>query len=150
MRGGQSQHTRPASLSRVGGGEGASTHLWPTYNQTHAGFSFSYSPISVLLRQPLSIKKSYAGAVQSWYLIYNQVIFLSKEKFILTNLMQTEDSSCIESFSRMHNSRPVRINFGSFRQTDSGSWFLTRNTILFNISCWACFVSACRYRSIYF
>jgi hypothetical protein len=29
----------------------------------HAGFSFSYSPISVLLRQPLSIKKSYAGAV---------------------------------------------------------------------------------------
>jgi hypothetical protein len=23
----------------------------------HAGFSFSYSPISVLLRQPLSIKK---------------------------------------------------------------------------------------------
>jgi hypothetical protein len=30
----------------------------------HAGFSFSYSPISVLLRQPLSIKKSYAGAIQ--------------------------------------------------------------------------------------
>ncbi len=29
-------------LSRVGGGEGASTHLWPTYNQTHAGSSFSY------------------------------------------------------------------------------------------------------------
>jgi hypothetical protein len=31
----------------------------------HAGFSFSYSSISVLLRQPLSIKKSYAGAIQS-------------------------------------------------------------------------------------
>jgi hypothetical protein len=30
----------------------------------HAGFSFSYSPISILLRQPLSIKKSYAGAIQ--------------------------------------------------------------------------------------
>jgi hypothetical protein len=30
----------------------------------HAGFSFSYSSISVLLRQPLSIKKSYAGAIQ--------------------------------------------------------------------------------------
>jgi hypothetical protein len=30
----------------------------------HAGFSFSYSPISVLLRQPLSIKKSYAEAIQ--------------------------------------------------------------------------------------
>jgi hypothetical protein len=29
----------------------------------HAGFSFSYSPISLLLRQPLSIKKSYAGAI---------------------------------------------------------------------------------------
>jgi hypothetical protein len=35
----------------------------------HAGSSFSYSPISVLLRQPLSIKKSYAGAIQrSYYL----------------------------------------------------------------------------------
>jgi hypothetical protein len=31
----------------------------------HAGFSFSYSPISLLLRQPLSIKKSYAGAIQT-------------------------------------------------------------------------------------
>jgi hypothetical protein len=30
----------------------------------HAGFSFSYPPISLLLRQPLSIKKSYAGAIQ--------------------------------------------------------------------------------------
>jgi hypothetical protein len=27
-----------------------------------AGLSFSRSPISLLLRQPLSIKKSYAGA----------------------------------------------------------------------------------------
>jgi hypothetical protein len=32
----------------------------------HAGFSFSYSYISLLLRQPLSIKKSYAGAIQSY------------------------------------------------------------------------------------
>jgi hypothetical protein len=30
-----------------------------------AGLSFSRSPISLLLRQPLSIKKSYAGAIQS-------------------------------------------------------------------------------------
>jgi hypothetical protein len=30
-----------------------------------AGLSFSYPPISLLLRQPLSIKKSYAGAIQS-------------------------------------------------------------------------------------
>jgi hypothetical protein len=30
----------------------------------HAGVSFSHSPISLLLRQPLSIKKSYAGAIQ--------------------------------------------------------------------------------------
>jgi hypothetical protein len=29
-----------------------------------AGPSFSYPPISLLLRQPLSIKKSYAGAIQ--------------------------------------------------------------------------------------
>jgi hypothetical protein len=28
------------------------------------GFSFSYSSVSVLLRQPLSIKKSCAGAIQ--------------------------------------------------------------------------------------
>jgi hypothetical protein len=31
----------------------------------HAGFSFSYTYISLLLRQPLSIKKSYAGAIHS-------------------------------------------------------------------------------------
>jgi hypothetical protein len=30
-----------------------------------AGFSFSYPPISLLLGQPLSIKKSYAGAIQN-------------------------------------------------------------------------------------
>jgi hypothetical protein len=29
-----------------------------------AGFSFSYPSISLLLGQPLSIKKSYAGAIQ--------------------------------------------------------------------------------------
>jgi hypothetical protein len=34
-----------------------------------AGLSFSRSPISLLLRQPLSIKKSYAGAIQ--YLNFN-------------------------------------------------------------------------------
>jgi hypothetical protein len=33
----------------------------------HAGFSFSHSPISLLLRQPLSIKKSYAGAIHLPY-----------------------------------------------------------------------------------
>jgi hypothetical protein len=30
-----------------------------------AGPSFSYPPISLLLRQPLSIKKSYAGAIHT-------------------------------------------------------------------------------------
>jgi hypothetical protein len=30
-----------------------------------AGFSFSYPSISLLLGQPLSIKKSYAGAIQA-------------------------------------------------------------------------------------
>jgi hypothetical protein len=30
-----------------------------------AGLSFSHSPISLLLRQPLSIKKSYAGAIHN-------------------------------------------------------------------------------------
>jgi hypothetical protein len=36
----------------------------------HAGVSFSHSPISLLLRQPLSIKKSYAGAIQEPILRY--------------------------------------------------------------------------------
>jgi hypothetical protein len=40
-----------------------------------AGLSFSRSPISLLLRQPLSIKKSYAGAIQN-YLI--TIMFLQK------------------------------------------------------------------------
>jgi hypothetical protein len=35
-----------------------------------AGLSFSHSPISLLLRQPLSIKKSYAGAIHIFYNIY--------------------------------------------------------------------------------
>jgi hypothetical protein len=36
-----------------------------TYMQSmRAGLSFSRSPISLLLRQPLLIKKSYAGAIQ--------------------------------------------------------------------------------------
>jgi hypothetical protein len=34
-----------------------------------AGFSFSYPPISLLLGQPLSIKKSYAGAIQQYTLV---------------------------------------------------------------------------------
>jgi hypothetical protein len=39
-----------------------------------AGFSFSYPSISLLLGQPLSIKKSYAGAIQSIKLLNNSVI----------------------------------------------------------------------------
>jgi hypothetical protein len=58
-------HTARLLIACGGGGGGASTHPCPTYNQMHAGFSFSYPPISVLLRQPLSIKKSYAGAVHA-------------------------------------------------------------------------------------
>jgi len=75
FRGHPSHSTQgPPSYRVWGGGEVASTHLCPTYNQMHAGFSFSYSPISVLLRQPLSIKKSYAGAVHA--LIFGcQLIF---------------------------------------------------------------------------
>jgi hypothetical protein len=43
-----------------------------------AGFSFSYPSISLLLGQPLSIKKSYAGAIQlnnffkRVYALYNE------------------------------------------------------------------------------
>jgi hypothetical protein len=34
----------------------------------HAGFSFSYSPISVLLRQPLSIKKELRRSGTQYYI----------------------------------------------------------------------------------
>jgi hypothetical protein len=34
-----------------------------------AGLSFSRSPISLLLRQPLSIKKSYAGAIHPPFIL---------------------------------------------------------------------------------
>jgi hypothetical protein len=44
----------------------------------HAGLSFSYPPISLLLRQPLSIKKSYAGAIQlsNTSFLFNQLEFV--------------------------------------------------------------------------
>jgi hypothetical protein len=63
--GGGSHNTQGPPSYRVwgGGGEGearAPLHPCPTYNQMHAGFSFSYLR---LLRQPLLIKMSYAGAV---------------------------------------------------------------------------------------
>jgi hypothetical protein len=48
----------------------------------HAGFSFSYSPISVLLRQPLSIKKSYAGAVQGFGVF---IVIWSMEQYLGQN-----------------------------------------------------------------
>jgi hypothetical protein len=63
-----------------------------------AGFSFSYPPISLLLGQPLSIKKSYAGAIQNpngfavqflfWeYINRNLKVTLSfRYKFIFTTL----------------------------------------------------------------
>jgi hypothetical protein len=43
----------------------------------HAGLSFSYSYISLLLRQPLSIKKSYAGAIQLTTNIHRRVAQVS-------------------------------------------------------------------------
>jgi hypothetical protein len=38
-----------------------------------AGFSFSYPSISLLLGQPLSIKKSYAGAIHPLYIIWQHI-----------------------------------------------------------------------------
>jgi hypothetical protein len=46
-----------------------------------AGFSFSYPPISLLLGQPLSIKKSYAGAIQLMYLFSICVIIILGENY---------------------------------------------------------------------
>jgi hypothetical protein len=39
-----------------------------------AGFSFSYPSISLLLGQPLSIKKSYAGAIQLCFMIVINIV----------------------------------------------------------------------------
>jgi hypothetical protein len=57
-----------------------------------AGFSFSYPSISLLLGQPLSIKKSYAGAIQwdynfcyRWYIhIIKKKVSTSIGPFLLT------------------------------------------------------------------
>jgi hypothetical protein len=43
-----------------------------------AGFSFSYPPISLLLGQPLSIKKSYAGAIHKQKLHFGFSLELSR------------------------------------------------------------------------
>jgi hypothetical protein len=51
----------------------------------HAGFSFSYSPISLLLRQPLSIKKSYAGAIQKFPNNTKSFIFYLKQNRTLSS-----------------------------------------------------------------
>jgi hypothetical protein len=40
-----------------------------------------YSPISVLLRQPLSIKKSYAGAIQRGKIVTPPILAQSKKFF---------------------------------------------------------------------
>jgi hypothetical protein len=45
-----------------------------------AGFSFSYPSISLLLGQPLSIKKSYAGAIQ---------YFLPESSTLIVSLMKS-------------------------------------------------------------
>ena len=59
----QSKYTGPALLSRVGG-RGRREH--PPLSYMHLKcMQISLSPISVLLRQSLSIKKSYVGAVQN-------------------------------------------------------------------------------------
>jgi hypothetical protein len=46
-----------------------------------AGLSFSYPPISLLLRQPLSIKKSYAGAIQEGRRLVKAKLLFSKNGF---------------------------------------------------------------------
>ncbi len=61
--GGGSHGTQDPPSYRVwGGGGGASTRPCPTYNQMHAGFSFSY----LRFAEAASFdKKSYVGAVHS-------------------------------------------------------------------------------------
>ncbi len=56
----------------------------------HAGFSFSYPPISLLLRQPLSIKKSYAGAIQ-----YISLSFLFLHTYIFNILAPAGRKGCM-------------------------------------------------------
>jgi hypothetical protein len=71
----------------------------------HAGFSFSYSPISLLLRQPLSIKKSYAGAIQrpSFKLSVLLVLTIYQPLFspYLSDLVSFTCRTCIHS-SHVH------------------------------------------------
>jgi hypothetical protein len=47
----------------------------------HAGVSFSHSPISLLLRQPLSIKKSYAGAIHHYSFPFAIYLVLANSDF---------------------------------------------------------------------
>ncbi len=77
-------HPGPASfITCKRGVRGDCAHPPPTYMQPmRAGLSFSYPPISLLLRQPLSIKKSYAGAIQS-------VTFINKLFRLSINIVLT-------------------------------------------------------------
>jgi hypothetical protein len=51
-----------------------------------AGFSFSYPSISLLLGQPLSIKKSYAGAIH-WQLLMIKVCISGEEFAVKRKLL---------------------------------------------------------------
>ncbi len=55
----------------------------------HVGFSFSYPPISVLLRQPLSIKKSYAGAIHDGYHLKSSIFIIEFSTWMSKSLFDT-------------------------------------------------------------
>jgi hypothetical protein len=83
----------------------------------HAGVSFSHSPISLLLRQPLSIKKSYAGAIQGPTDFQN----VSGISFLPANFTIDEDNflsitenslGVLDDFSfKLANNKQSKINF---------------------------------------
>jgi len=117
LRGGSHSAPRPASY-RVWGVRGGCEYPPLTHIQSmHAGFSFSYSPISLLLRQPLSIKKSYAGAIQSFtssilhhlhWLAFNFTPWvITSEKYIKIVVMVTGISitwkMCLFCLGTCHN-----------------------------------------------
>jgi hypothetical protein len=61
-----------------------------------AGLSFSYPPISLLLRQPLSIKKSYAGAIQfllPFFIYFSRILDSPQSRQNAKLFLQSSDGS---------------------------------------------------------
>jgi hypothetical protein len=100
---------RPASYRVWGEGRARAPTFDPhTIKRMQVPLS-PYSPISVLLRQPLSIKKSYAGAIQLLMFVY----FFYPTGIILRCVRRQKGVHFISFiiFQRMHSTLPVFHRF---------------------------------------